>query len=82
MGTNELIERYEKQAENLEIKLKRITLKENQSKNDHQRIGILQGQLMVIDTVIDDLMLLDTEGANLNFNSLMLNLKNRYKQRA
>ena len=82
MGTNELIERYEKQAENLEIKLKRITLKENQSKNDHQRIGILQGQLMVIDTVIDDLMLLDTEGANLNFNSLMLNLKDRYKQRA
>lgn len=82
MGTNELIERYEKQAENLEIKLKRITLKENQSKNDHQRIGILQGQLMVIDTVIDDLMLLNTEGANLNFNLLMLNLKNRYKQRA
>ncbi|GEM_PF-3686981 len=41
MKINELIDQYQKQAEKLEIKLKRLSVKELKSSTDQQRIGII-----------------------------------------
>lgn len=77
MDLSEVLDKYIQQAEKLEIKLKQMNLKENKSSNDIQRIGILQGKLMVIDTCIDDLMLLDTTSNNSKFTMLLITLKKR-----
>ncbi len=77
MKINELIDQYQKQAEKLEIKLKRLSVKELKSSTDQQRIGIIQGQLMHIDTVIDDLLVLEPQTNQTNFRLIMQTLKRR-----
>ncbi|WP_313510770.1 hypothetical protein [Enterococcus sp.] len=77
MKINELIDQYQKQAEKLEIKLKRLSVKELKSSTDQQRIGIIQGQLMHIDTVIDDLLALEPQTNQTNFRLIMQTLKRR-----
>lgn len=77
MQINELLDRYIQQAEKLEIKLERLLAKDSKTANDQQRIGIIQGQLMTIDIVIDDLMLLDTASDNTRFSKLLNTLKQR-----
>ena len=77
MNVNEYLDKYIQQAEKLEIKLKQMNLKENKSHPDYQRLGIIQGQLMVIDTVIDDLMSRDTASNNSKFSMLLISLKKR-----
>lgn len=77
MNVNEYLDKYIQQAEKLEIKLKQMSLKENKSHTDYQRLGIIQGQLMVIDTVIDDLMSRDTASNNSKFSMLLITLKKR-----
>jgi len=77
MKINELIDQYQKQAEKLEIKLKRLSIKELKSSTDQQRIGIIQGQLVHIDTVIDDLLLLEPQTYQTSFGLIMQALKRR-----
>lgn len=77
MKINELIDQYQKQAEKLEIKLKRLSVKELKSSTDQQRIGIIKGQLMHIDTVIDDLLALEPQTNQTNFRLIMQTLKRR-----
>ncbi|WP_461197514.1 hypothetical protein [Enterococcus sp. N249-2] len=77
MKINELIDQYQKQAEKLEIKLKRLSVKELKSSTDQQFIGIIQGQLMHIDTVIDDLLALEPQTNQTNFRLIMQTLKRR-----
>ncbi|OTN76438.1 hypothetical protein A5886_001515 [Enterococcus sp. 8G7_MSG3316] len=77
MQINDLIDRYQQQAEKLEIKLKRLVAKEIKSANDQQRLGIIQGQLMNIDTVIDDLLALEPQMNQTNFGLIIQTLKRR-----
>ncbi|HCE11860.1 MAG TPA: hypothetical protein DEQ24_03705 [Enterococcus sp.] len=82
MEINEILGQYEKQAEKLENKLNKLNLKEDKSYNDYQRLGIIQGQLMIIDTVIDDLMILSKNDSQINFRTLMISLKKGYLKHA